>query len=374
MYNITVAHGHSSIEVLHSLTPLILASKEIKDWNWSFVDYKIKNLFKKQGDLLILVRKYHSGKISNEDIILELIKLRKNFNKIVYFDDSASSTSIFFCTFPYVDQYWKRSQLLNTDLYKKKFYGGHLFSDYYHEKFKINDGNQVYFNPIIDNESDLNKLKISWNIGVGIFPLNKFNPIDYMHNTMRKAITAMSILPSLDPIYYFILNQFSRMKKELNKEVVFHSRKKKISSRFKAFNYRNSIGFQRKLIIKNTFNNKLFLSGEKTKKEFIQETHDVLGLLSPYGWGEICYRDFEAALGGSLLIKPNMSHIKTWPNIYLDDMYHSLKWDLTDLNLLENLLDNQSKYEVFVNNTRNKYLESLKNCVNRCTTMIEKVI
>ena len=30
-------------------------------------------------------------------------------------------------------------------------------------------------------------------------------------------------------------------------------------------------------------------------------------MLSPFGWGEICYRDFEAALNGMLLIKPDMN-------------------------------------------------------------------
>ena len=25
-------------------------------------------------------------------------------------------------------------------------------------------------------------------------------------------------------------------------------------------------------------------------------------MLSPFGWGEICYRDFEATLGGNLLL------------------------------------------------------------------------
>ena len=34
--------------------------------------------------------------------------------------------------------------------------------------------------------------------------------------------------------------------------------------------------------------------------------------LSPFGWGEIGARDFEIFINGSLLIKPDMSHLETY--------------------------------------------------------------
>ena len=53
---------------------------------------------------------------------------------------------------------------------------------------------------------------------------------------------------------------------------------------------------------------------------------------SPYGLGEICYRDFEILFAGSVLIKPNMDHLKTWPNIYKPmETYIPCKWDFSDL-------------------------------------------
>ena len=79
MKKIVVAHGHSSLEILHSLTPLILSIYQKKDWKWKFIDYKFFNLNKENGDLLILVRKFHNKKINNQQIIEELIKLKKNF-------------------------------------------------------------------------------------------------------------------------------------------------------------------------------------------------------------------------------------------------------------------------------------------------------
>ncbi|HEY2786954.1 MAG TPA: hypothetical protein VGJ05_18475 [Fimbriiglobus sp.] len=55
-------------------------------------------------------------------------------------------------------------------------------------------------------------------------------------------------------------------------------------------------------------------------------------VFSPFGWGEVCHRDFEAVALGALLLKPDMGHLVTYPNIYLPyRTYIPLKWDLSDL-------------------------------------------
>lgn len=53
---------------------------------------------------------------------------------------------------------------------------------------------------------------------------------------------------------------------------------------------------------------------------------------SPFGWGEVCFRDFEAFCSGSLLIKPSMAHLTTSPNLYRPfETYVPVSWDLSDL-------------------------------------------
>jgi hypothetical protein len=55
-------------------------------------------------------------------------------------------------------------------------------------------------------------------------------------------------------------------------------------------------------------------------------------VFSPFGWGEVCYRDFEAIALGALLIKPSMDHLVTRPNIYVaNETYVPVRWDLSDL-------------------------------------------
>lgn len=54
--------------------------------------------------------------------------------------------------------------------------------------------------------------------------------------------------------------------------------------------------------------------------------------ISPLGYGEICWRDFEAVLWGCLMVKPRMDGITTRPNIFVPyETYVPVAWDLSDL-------------------------------------------
>jgi len=371
---IVIAHGHSSIEVFHSMIPMILAKYEMPEWKWDFVDYKISNIFQLRGDLLILIRKYHDGITSDSDIALELSKLRLNFSKIVYFDDAAAASVVRFAIFPHVDEYWRRSHLTDTNLYQKEFYGGHLYSNYYHDKFGIEDFDQAFINPVVDDKNNFKKLKLAWNIGIGVYPTNTRSILNRHYLMTRRFISSMTIIPSIKPIHMLVLNYINSMKQELVKEVNLKNRLRKISSRFLSTSYRNSVGFQRELLIKKTLEEDLFLSGNISKKEFTKESFRIFGMLSPYGWGEICYRDFEAAIAGSFLIKPDMSHISTWPNIYEQDMYHSILWDLSDIDKLDCIFDQIEVCEQSVYKTRRRYLDSLNLFTKRCITMIDHLV
>ena len=54
--------------------------------------------------------------------------------------------------------------------------------------------------------------------------------------------------------------------------------------------------------------------------------------VSPFGLGEITLKDFECFLSGSMLLKPDMAHMETWPNLFQDNktcLFHS--WDADDI-------------------------------------------
>ncbi|PVH28571.1 glycosyltransferase [Pararhodobacter oceanensis] len=52
---------------------------------------------------------------------------------------------------------------------------------------------------------------------------------------------------------------------------------------------------------------------------------------SPFGYGEVCWRDYEAVMAGAVLLKPDMSHIETAPDIFVPwETYVPIAWDLSD--------------------------------------------
>jgi hypothetical protein len=67
-------------------------------------------------------------------------------------------------------------------------------------------------------------------------------------------------------------------------------------------------------------------------RDYYRELNNSKICISPFGYGEICWRDFEAILCGSLLIKPDMSHIETNPDIFRPfETYVPVRWDFSDL-------------------------------------------
>ena len=55
-------------------------------------------------------------------------------------------------------------------------------------------------------------------------------------------------------------------------------------------------------------------------RQYRDSMKDARTVLSPWGWGETAYRDFEAMFTGAVLVKPPMRHVATWPdNLFVPD-------------------------------------------------------
>ena len=164
------------------------------------------------------------------------------------------------------------------------------------------------------------------------------------------------------------------MKNELQKGIDLEKKENLIHARFSSKVYHKSIGFQRDLLINKIKNYGNCLHGKVDLKQYLKESGSIFATLSPFGWGEICFRDFEAVIGGSILIKPDMSHLTTWPNIYQNDTYISLDWDFNNLSLLENLESEKEKFSKYVIKSREIYLDSLYSFEDRAKNLINNVI
>lgn len=66
--------------------------------------------------------------------------------------------------------------------------------------------------------------------------------------------------------------------------------------------------------------------------EYLQTMFMARVVVSPWGWGEACHRDYEAMLLGSVLVKPSMEHVVCWPDIYVPGRtYIPCRLDFADL-------------------------------------------
>lgn len=69
------------------------------------------------------------------------------------------------------------------------------------------------------------------------------------------------------------------------------------------------------------------------RHRFISELRHAKICFSPFGYGEVCWRDYEAIMAGAVLLKPDTGHIETHPDIFLPwETYVPLRWDLADFN------------------------------------------
>jgi len=72
--------------------------------------------------------------------------------------------------------------------------------------------------------------------------------------------------------------------------------------------------------------------GRVTKREFMAEMRNTRLCFSPFGHGEMCWRDVEAWMAGAVLVKPDMGHIRTEGDLYVaDETYAPVRWDFSDL-------------------------------------------
>tara|TARA_A100001388_G_C28773688_1_gene505680 strand:+ start:3653 stop:4729 length:1077 start_codon:yes stop_codon:yes gene_type:complete len=319
--------------------PLLRWKKLISEISYGVKIVNRNNI--RKSDVIIVDSKFHkfwwgNKKLGKKAIIKDLKNLKKKCSKIVYYDSTDSSGCIQKEVIPHVDQYWKGQTLRNKDQYKINYIDQRIFTDFIYKQ--VNNRLEKKDNFIEFSSDEINKIKTAWNSS-----LTNYN---YFSGKLARLATKYK----LD----YLLRREIKIKK------YEHKRNNLISCRIFS-NYPNKlISWQRessKKILKNICDTNLV-----SKNNYHRELKNSKMTFSPFGWGEICYRDFESFFSGSLLIKPSMEHLETWPNLYINGKtYISCKWDLQDL--LEKIENNQNNFQnEIIDNAReiyNQYLNKL---------------
>jgi len=301
--------GHHRKVARGQIDPIKRASNELKELGYVFVE--------DNPDILLL--QTYLCRPEDKDNIINNLEL-----PTILLDDAASTGTHKFRALnnnPKVIGYIKKQLIENRNLYKtlfpRKRYHYYIlssFDDSLSGKIKID--RHV-------NDEVLSKVHLGWNLGLteregmAIIDNPTFNldrPID-LHFSIKVQHTSKKEKDNLSKIDTHYTHHRTTCYNEIDRISKKHD---------------------------------LTVSGNCRGKDYLDKMSKAKICISPLGLGEICWRDFEAISNGAILLKPCMSYIETWPNIYRPwDTYIPVMWDWSDLeNVLLHILTNYEEYKV----------------------------
>ena len=326
----TVVHiltkGFASPNGIAFLFPLHFCQRRLRDLHIDCRYFGTVCRELSQCDVLVIDSRFYSSSWAQEmNAVLEEIHcLSSQVNALLYFDISDSTGWLQTQVLPYVDRYYKSQLLKERENYLEPIYGNRIYADFYHRNWDVVDSEPVLSRPIKSLEG-LQKLRVSWNSGLANYSL--WGP---MLSGLRNRISAD-----------FLLRFPNRFVSARNERPI------PIACRFGITYPRNTVACQRSRIRK-MMEGKV-ASGKLKRRAYMAEMERCQIVISPFGYGEITLKDFEAFMSGAMVLKPEMSHMETWPNLFVGEKtvkYHS--WDLTNLHdvLEEMLQDKISRLEI----------------------------
>lgn len=260
-------------------------------------------------DVLILDSKFFSDRWRSESDAVEarIADLSRSVPRLLYFDITDSATWDHARALPYVTAYVKNQLLRDRRHYLRPLYGYRLYTDFYHQADDVHDEDEAWSEPV-SNPALLDKLQVGWN----------------------SALMDYSLMGPLRLSLFRRLGWGALLRPPRTWAKPDAARPVDLSCRFAADHRRRTVAHQRRGI-------RDALAGRTpaerlSRRRYLAELTRSKIVVSPFGYGEICYRDYEAFRAGALLLKPDMSHLETWPDLYRDgETMATHRWDLDDL-------------------------------------------
>lgn len=258
---------------------------------------------------------------NQEELLYFLQRCKKGVDQLVWLDAADSTGSSDFMLLPYVDVFLKKQLLCNKSHYLGKGGATGLRIWLPGDENTVNPG----FKHIA--ESELHKLRLGWNIGM--------NDYRYFGYKMSRLSNYLS--------YRFYPLKFTKNLKSRPLDVAFRGTVHQDSQG------KESISEQRNQVLKllKNLQRNIPKGPMLSRRAYLEELSTSKIGISPFGWGEICYRDFEIFIAGSLLLKPDMGHLETFPDLFIKNRtYIPLRWDLANLEeQLDTLLNDYTHFQ-----------------------------
>ncbi|HEY9818499.1 MAG TPA: glycosyltransferase [Candidatus Obscuribacterales bacterium] len=264
---------------------------------------------------------------------LEYIRKHNPYKKIIFLDPFDQTSSRYFSVLPYVNQFLKYQRLKDVQLYTRPFVGGSFLTDYLaHElNYDLNNWHVGSQAP----EGYESRIGTYWN----------FATSQGFYKTFRKPARRTGEKD---------IDVFCRLSFGPPEQVEWYGQ-----YRLAAVQALVPLEAQYKLAVDRSPEGARSVSS----KQYLDEIKRSRIVFSPFGWGEITWRDYEAACHGCLLIKPSVDHIDTRPNIfYPGKTYVPVRWDFQDLEeKCRYYLENPDEANQIIQNARQAYMQYFEN-------------
>lgn len=323
-----------------------------------------------EGEVLFISSKFFKPYFAGRrgEVFAFLEKAKAGGRRVVWFDTTDGTGSTQFEVLPFVDAYGKTQLLRDRALYEKNFMGGRVFSDFYHRRFGVSDADGYAPAPLRPEHA--HKLFVSWNSGLGAGWAREPQPAGAYHKLyrflFRRAPGIVSWLPMpLRPGTVDFADPSTH-------------REFPVSGRVQVQYDRATVRFQREKV-KERLSARRFPVERVGKGQYLRELRRSRVAVSPFGWGEICWRDWEIIMAGAALLKPHMDHLETWPDLFAPDKtYAPFRWDLSDFDArLDSLLADPASAGALAASAQAAYRRSIgqdgrREFVERVVSVLEK--
>ncbi|WP_316791775.1 glycosyltransferase family 1 protein [Pedobacter frigoris] len=307
-----------------------------------YYDHQDKAL--KDADCLLIHSRYFSGwqnlntrsEQNEHELLAFLLEMKQCSGKLIWFDAADSTGSGDFSIIPFVDVFLKKQILKNSEYYSAE----NGIKDL-RIWLNSNDPKNSKTAFVRCPEEQVNKIKLGWNLG-----LNDYRYFGYKMSRLSNFLN-----------YNIYPLRFSSSDKQRKYDLTFRGTIHQDNHTM------NRISYQRNHIIGlfDHLNFNIAKGCNVSKARYWKELRNSKLSVSPFGWGEICYRDFETFISGSLLVKPLMSHMLTFPDVYIPDKtYIPVAWNMIGTKeLLEQLIVNYKEVRYIAQNGQDTYRHAM---------------
>lgn len=295
---------------------------------------EIGEICKKEDYDVVFIMPFWGEDPALAEQVIKEVRDKKIDQKIIFIDPWAQASSKYFNLLPHVDWFLKRQRYKDVTEYKRHFTGGSMFTDFLANQWDYNFDGWYVGSEVPEGYE--HRIISGWNLGLA--------------KSFKKQLLKPKLFLRHPKKSFDIFCRMSLGKKG-KKEWYYEYRSTAVQA-LKSLKSDYTImaggGFQETDLV--------------PRRQYYRELGKSRIVFSPFGWGENCWRDFEAICYDCLLVKPSMAHLDTQPNIFIEgETYVPVKWDFSDLEeKCRYYLDHPEEANRIVKNARQAYEDYFK--------------